>query len=74
MSLIAKINTLTALYLDHGDSCSFEVSEEVTALEEEVEQLVAALESENAVLRDALRQIKAGLTILDSKTHSSWLS
>lgn len=73
MSLIAKINTLAALYHDHWESCSFEDSEGIDALGAEVEQLVAALESENAVLRDALRQIKAGLTALDSKCHSSWL-
>ena len=71
MSLIVQINSLVSAYGDFTSGTGS--AEEVDALDAEVAQLVAALESENAVLRDALRQIKAGLTALDSKCHSSWL-
>ena len=60
MSLIAKINELVSVYGDYKDGIGN--GDEVDALEAEVEQLVAALESENAVLLDQLRQIKACLT------------
>lgn len=60
MSIIAKINELVAAYGDYKDGIGSET--EVDTLEKEVEASVAALESENAILRDAVRNIKAYLS------------
>jgi hypothetical protein len=60
MSIISKINELVTAYGDYKDGIGSET--EVDALEAEVAQLVAALESENAILLDRVRRIKACLT------------